>query len=85
MIKPGDVLLNGATVISVLHVANTGSLALCYWEESTTPWVVWRVDYQGYAFWGNYYSNSADAADKFNKRAEHLMSDLDSRKNVRSI
>lgn len=77
MIKPGDVLLNGAEVISVLHFTNMESLVLCYWEGNPSPWVTWRADTQGYTYWGNYYKTADGAAEDFNKRALRLHSELE--------
>lgn len=69
----GHMLKNGARVIESKQVTKDSWLAICYWENNPQPYVVWRLDNDGNAYWGDYYNYLDNAANcYYNKHTELL-------------
>lgn len=65
----GIALRNGARV---LRFNESAGLVLAEWPGRWTPFVTWRVDADGNAYWGNYHRELRDAETDFAKRERGL-------------
>jgi hypothetical protein len=59
-------LNNGAVVIE-----QKGDVVLARWDRDG-KYVTWKVDNEGNAYWGHYFTALSDAVADFNKRAAHV-------------
>ena len=65
--KPGSKLKNGAVVL-LMYANPEETIVLAYWVGNNMPYVTWRVDEDGYSFWGHYYKEYDEAKAGFDKR-----------------
>lgn len=69
--EPGKKLRNGAKIVGYLAHADTNKrVVFCEWPEndSVLKYVTWRVDEEGNAFWGHYFSDRELAKTDFVER-----------------
>jgi hypothetical protein len=62
------VLPNGAKVLDYKIYANGNIVALCEFGVGYHPFVTWRLDEEGNAFWGHYFDNAEEAYRDFEER-----------------
>lgn len=63
-LSTANTLPNGAEILerNVFH-----RIVYCYWHGAQ-PYVTWKVDDEGNAFWGHYFANAEDGHKGFLKR-----------------
>jgi hypothetical protein len=68
----GDVLGNGAVVISLTGWGDREGVALCVWKDSPDPYVVWATDSPAVGaldvFRGSYFSSLDSALAEYRAR-----------------
>jgi len=67
-IKKADVLPNGARVIDY-HISYSYDVTVLCEHTGIQPFVTWKLDESGNAFWGHYFSNASDARTDYFKRS----------------
>jgi hypothetical protein len=68
--SPGATLPNGAIVLDYSPVPRALGVVLTVVPGSPDPYATWRVDYDGTAFWGDYFDTLAEATESYNERRE---------------
>lgn len=67
-------LLNGAEILNRFQV-NEYFVVLCKWSSSSAaPYVTWRLDEKGNAYWGHYHQELTAAEQDFTNRCKSCSS-----------
>jgi hypothetical protein len=68
MIKPGEVLRNGAVVIASKLDLSLNSIVLAMWKMPEVEYVTWCVTSDGAACHGNYFLDICSAVKDYQER-----------------
>lgn len=69
--KVGESLSNGAVVLDRHYTTERGWTVLCDYG-GVQPYVTWRLDQNGNAFWGHYFRELESAQEHFKKHTGQL-------------
>jgi hypothetical protein len=69
----GHKIKNGALVIHATKLETKMWIAICFWENSAHEYVIWRLDNEGNAYWGHYFSDMGSAIQFYQAKIEECL------------